>query len=33
MSKNTALVVPHVQSWIELAVRWVKDFGHFGPAV
>ena len=33
MAKNIALVVPHVQSWIELAVRWVKDFGHFGPAV
>ena len=28
---STTLVVPHVQSWVSLAVKWIKDFGHFGP--
>ena len=33
MAKNPVLVVPHAQSWIDLAIRWIKDFGRFGPAV
>lgn len=31
MAGNPKTVVPHVQSWIDLAIRWVKDFGRFGP--
>lgn len=31
VAKNLAALVPHVQSWIDLAIRWIKDFGKFGP--
>lgn len=31
MANNPKMVIPHVQSWVELAIRWVKEFGHFGP--
>lgn len=33
MAGKPRMVVPHVQGWIELAVRWIRDFGHFGPNV
>jgi dipeptidyl aminopeptidase/acylaminoacyl peptidase len=30
-SQNPKTLVPHADSWMPLAIRWVKDFGHFGP--
>ncbi|MBR2908016.1 MAG: alpha/beta hydrolase [Clostridia bacterium] len=33
MSDKPHMIVPHVQGWISLAIRWIKDFGHFGPNV
>lgn len=32
-ANNPKMLVPHVQSWIDLAIRWICDFGHYGPAV
>ncbi len=25
--RGEALIVPHVQCWVDLAIRWVRDFG------
>ena len=33
MSDKPHMVVPHVQGWVNLAIRWIKDFGHYGPNV
>lgn len=33
MSNNPTKIVPHVQCWVDLAIRFIKDFGHFGPNV
>ena len=30
-SQNPKTHVPHADSWMPLAIRWVKDFPHFGP--
>ncbi len=33
MSDKPYMIVPHVQCWIDLAIRWIRDFGQFGPNV
>ncbi len=33
MSDKPHMIVPHVQGWVNLAIRWIKDFGHYGPNV
>ena len=33
MAHKPHLIVPHVQGWMDLAIRWIKDFGHYGPNV
>lgn len=29
-SQRPTSYVPHVQSWVSLAIRYIEDFGHFG---